>query len=102
KGAPSFTFQGRAPGGTANGGVILDRTRSPMTMGGDWVNNVSSANNNTVTTLEDHAYTFGAADFGFTDPNDAPPNALSAVEITTGSEERRVGKKRRDQGVAGH
>src|SRR5436309_1214060 len=36
-----------------------------------------------VTTLEDTAYIFKAADFGFTDPNDSPANALFAVEITT-------------------
>lgn len=35
----------------------------------------------TVTTLEDTAYTFSAADFGFTDPGDSPPNALAAVKI---------------------
>ena len=36
-----------------------------------------------MTTLEDTAYTFAAAEFGFTDPNDIPPNNLKAVEITT-------------------
>jgi hypothetical protein len=38
---------------------------------------------NTVTTAEDTAYTFTAADFGFSDPNDTPPNTLLAVKITT-------------------
>ena len=38
---------------------------------------------NTVTTLEDMPYTFAEADFGFTDPNNTPPNNLLAVEITT-------------------
>jgi len=37
----------------------------------------------TVSTLEDVAYTFKAGDFGFTDPNDNPPNTLLAVKITT-------------------
>jgi len=37
----------------------------------------------TVTTLENKAYTFTTSDFGFTDPNDSPANALSAVKITT-------------------
>ena len=37
----------------------------------------------TVTTLEDTPYTLHAADFGFSDPNDIPPNAFLAVEITT-------------------
>ena len=39
--------------------------------------------NKSVTTLEDTGYTFAAADFGFSDPNDTPPNSLLAVKITT-------------------
>ena len=39
--------------------------------------------NNTVTTLEDSAYVFSGADFGFSDPNDSPADALLAVRITT-------------------
>src|SRR5436309_13988046 len=38
---------------------------------------------NTITTNEDTAHTFTALEFGFTDPNDSPANALAAVEITT-------------------
>src|SRR5262245_6010252 len=33
--------------------------------------------------LEDQAYTFSAADFALTDPNDNPVNSLSAVAFTT-------------------
>jgi hypothetical protein len=47
------------------------------------VNDPPSGTNNTVTTAEDTAYTFTAADFGFTDPNDTPPNTFLAVKITT-------------------
>jgi|GEM_PF-2237934 len=47
------------------------------------VNDLPSGTDNTVTTPEDTAYTFAAADFGFTDPNDTPPNTLLAVKITT-------------------
>jgi hypothetical protein len=47
------------------------------------VNDPPSGTDNTVTTAEDTAYTFTAADFGFTDPNDTPPNSLLAVKITT-------------------
>src|SRR5207253_1864313 len=32
---------------------------------------------------ENVPYTFASADFGFTDPNDNPANALLAVKITT-------------------
>src|SRR5687768_2780245 len=38
---------------------------------------------NTVSTPEDTAYTFAAADFGFTDSNDTPSNTFLAVKITT-------------------
>jgi hypothetical protein len=38
---------------------------------------------NTVTTLEDTPHTFGAADFGFTDPTDAPADAFAGVVVTT-------------------
>jgi hypothetical protein len=47
------------------------------------VNDPPSGTDNTVTTAEDSFYTFTAADFGFTDPNDTPPNTLLAVKITT-------------------
>ena len=47
------------------------------------VNDAPSGTNNTVTTNEDTTYTFTTANFGFTDPNDAPANALLAVKIVT-------------------
>ena len=47
------------------------------------VNDPPAGTDNTVTTDEDTAYTFTVADFGFTDPNDTPPNTLLAVKITT-------------------
>src|SRR5262249_13406161 len=45
------------------------------------VNDAPVGADNTVTTLEDNAYTFKAADFGFSDPNDNPANNLLAVQI---------------------
>ena len=63
-------------GGTANGGVDLDATANTMTVNVTAVNDAPAGTNNTVTTLEDTPYTFTAADFGFTDPNDSPANAL--------------------------
>ena len=47
------------------------------------VNDAPAGTDNTVTVNEDSAYMFAAADFGFTDPNDTPANALVAVKITT-------------------
>src|SRR5579862_8331962 len=85
-GSASFTFQVQDSGGTANGGVNLDPTPNTITVNVGVVapiNSAPSGNDNAVTTNEDQAYTFHAADFGFSDPNDAPPNSLLAVEITT-------------------
>jgi hypothetical protein len=47
------------------------------------VNDPPVGADNTVTTNEDTAYTFTAVDFGFSDPNDSPPNTFLAVKITT-------------------
>ena len=43
-------------------------------------NDPPAGTDNTVITNEDTAYTFTAADFGFTDPNDNPANVLAAVQ----------------------
>src|SRR5439155_1214014 len=47
------------------------------------VNDAPAGTTGSVTTNEDTEYTFVAADFGFTDPNDSPANGLDAVKITT-------------------
>jgi len=57
-----------------------------MTVDVTSVNKAPTGTNNTVTTNEETQYTFAAADFGFTDPNDAISNTanfLKAVKITT-------------------
>ncbi len=82
-GYASFTFQVEDDGGTANGGSNLDATPRTMTINVTSVNDSPVGTNKTVTTLEDTPYTFTAADFGFSDPNDTPANNLLAVEITT-------------------
>ena len=46
-------------------------------------NNPPEGTDNAVSTNEDTSYSFAAADFGFTDPSDTPPDALLAVKITT-------------------
>ncbi|NLD89775.1 MAG: hypothetical protein GX634_05475, partial [Lentisphaerae bacterium] len=46
-------------------------------------NHAPVGTSNTVTLAEDSPYVFTAADFGFTDPNDSPPNQFAAVKITT-------------------
>ena len=47
------------------------------------VNDAPSGISSTVTTLEDTAYVFSVADFGFSDSRDTPANSLLAVKINT-------------------
>ncbi|HTM55323.1 MAG TPA: DUF4347 domain-containing protein, partial [Pirellulales bacterium] len=47
------------------------------------LNNAPGGTDKTITTLEDTAYTFTAADFGFSDASDSPANSFLAVKITT-------------------
>ena len=81
-GYASFTFQVQDNGGTANGGIDLDPTPNTITVTVTAVNDAPSGADKTVTTTEDTAYTFTAADFGFSDPNDSPANTFLAVKIT--------------------
>src|SRR5205085_3860771 len=79
----SFTFQVQDDGGTVSGGVDLDASPNTITVNVTSVNDAPAGTNHTVTLLEDGSYTFTAADFGFTDPNDAAANALLAVKVST-------------------
>ena len=79
----SFTFQVQDDGGTANGGVDLDPSPNTITVNVTPVNDAPAGTDKTVTTLEDTAYTFTAADFGFSDPHDSPANSLLAVKISS-------------------
>src|SRR5205807_615194 len=81
-GYASLTFQVQDDGGTANGGVDLDQSPNTLTINVTSVNDPPVGTSKTVTTLEDTGYTFAASDFGFTDPNDSPANALLAVKVT--------------------
>src|SRR5207247_1235992 len=82
-GYASFTFQVQDGGGTANGGVDLDPVARTMTVNVTSVNDAPVGTDTTVTTLEETAFTFSTAHFGFTDPGDGGANSLSAVRITT-------------------
>jgi VCBS repeat-containing protein len=79
----SFTFQVQDDGGTANGGVDLDPSANTLTINVTAINDAPAGTNNTVTMLEDATRAFTVADFGFTDPTDAPANTLQSVLITT-------------------
>ncbi len=46
-------------------------------------NDPPQGTDNTVITDEDSAKTFAAADFGYSDPNDSPPDSFTAVKVAT-------------------
>jgi hypothetical protein len=80
-GAASLQIVSDDQGNTGTGGPLTDTDSVNITINA--ANDPPAGTDNTVSTAEDTAYTFTAADFGFTDPNDTPPNTLLAVKITT-------------------
>ena len=80
-GYASFTFQVRDDGGTVNGGVDTDQSPNTITIDVTAINDPPAGTGKTVSTNEDEAFTFAAADFGFSDVDDSPANALAAVVI---------------------
>ena len=87
-GPATFSFTVKDNGGTTSGGVdtlteSLTVTATPVNDAPSGTNRTSGSREGPVTTLEDTAYTFAAADFGFSDNTDTPANALKAVKITT-------------------
>jgi len=79
----SLGFQVQDNGGTGNGGVNLDPTANTLTFSVSAVNDAPAGADKTVTALEDAAYVFKAADFGYTDANDNPANSLLSVKIAS-------------------
>ncbi len=82
-GYDNFTFQVRDDGGTTNGGIDLDTTPNTIIIDVTSVNDEPIGADNTITAIEDTDYNFDPAEFGFTDPDDLPPNSLAGVIITT-------------------
>src|SRR5262249_16181330 len=77
-------MQGSTADVTVNGGTTAFSTASAAaTITVNSVNDAPQGTSNTVTTLENVAYVFQTADFGFSDPNDSPANSLLAVKIST-------------------
>ncbi|MCP4768428.1 MAG: tandem-95 repeat protein, partial [Gammaproteobacteria bacterium] len=72
-GVDTFTY-------TVNDGE-LDSNTATVTISVTSVNDAPTGADNTVTTLEDTAYVFQVADFGFTDSSDNPANAFTAVFV---------------------
>jgi hypothetical protein len=62
--------------------VDLDQIPNTITANVTAVNDAPSGSNNTVTTLEDGAYTFAVVDFGFGDPDDIPAMMMKLANGT--------------------
>jgi hypothetical protein len=86
-GTSTFTFQVKDNGGTATVlGVVgqdTDATPKTVTITVNAVNDAPVGTAGPVGMLEGTIRTFTEADFGFSDPNDNPGNALAFVKITT-------------------
>jgi VCBS repeat-containing protein len=69
-------------GGTANGGINESAVQTfAITVAA--ANDAPAGTDATLTTAQNAAYTFAASNFGFSDPNDSPPDAFFSVKITT-------------------
>ena len=81
--SPGSVFSFKVQASTTNTDAGLGGSEATATITVNSVNDAPSGANKTVTTNENTAFTFAAADFGFTDPNDSPANTLLAVKIAT-------------------
>ncbi|MBV9550597.1 MAG: VCBS repeat-containing protein, partial [Alphaproteobacteria bacterium] len=77
----TLSFSVNDNGNTGTGGPLTGNDSATINITA--VNDAPAGADNTVTALQNQSYTFAAADFGFTDPNDNPPDSLAAVKITT-------------------
>ena len=82
-GADSFTFRVQDDGGTANGGADTDATPDTISFDIAPVNDAPEGSDTTITVIEDTPRPFAIADFGFSDANDNPTDALANVIVTT-------------------
>ena len=74
-GSDSFTFiADDGTGGTDTATVAITVTD---------VNDAPSGTDKTIAIAEDGSHMFTVADFGFTDPNDSPPDTLLRVQIAS-------------------
>lgn len=67
--------------GNTGGPALVDIDTATITI--TPVNDAPSGADRAATIAEDTTYTFTASDFGFSDPNDSPANALAAIVITS-------------------
>ena len=80
----SFGFRVQDDGGTANGGADLASNANTMTINVLQVHQQPVGSDGTATTLEEAAYTLKQSDFGFSDPNDTPPDAFVGILVAPG------------------
>ena len=82
-GADQFTFKVQDDGNANGLGQDISANTGTMAITINSVNDAPAATTSSVTTTEDAAKTFAAADFQFSDAHDSPPNSLQAVIIDT-------------------
>ncbi len=82
-GYATLTFKVRDSGNTESGGVNLDPTPKKLVWNVASVNDAPQGTDKAITSFEDKAYKFVAADFKLTDPNDTPANTLASVQIVS-------------------
>lgn len=68
-------------GNTGSGGAQLANALIDIAL--NPIADAPQGTDKTVTINEDTPHTFSAADFGFSDPNDSPPDAFAGVKIST-------------------
>ncbi|KAF0190259.1 MAG: hypothetical protein FD165_2813, partial [Gammaproteobacteria bacterium] len=80
---PVANYAGQVPAitYTVSDGSLTSNGALSITVTG--VNDAPVGTDKTISTTENQAYTFAAADFGFSDSTDSPANSLEAVVITT-------------------
>lgn len=80
-GPASLQVQASDNGNTGTGGARSDTKTVTITVNA--VNDAPAGTEGSATIAEDDTYTFAAADFGFTDPSDAPAHEFAGVVLTT-------------------
>ena len=75
-----WKFQVQDDGGTAHDGVDTDTTQRNFSLGVR-VNHAPVGTSSTIAIGHNTPYTFAIADFGFTDPNDSPPDLFYEFHI---------------------
>src|SRR6185312_6932457 len=86
-GNTNFTFKVQDNGGTANSGADTDTADRTISFTVNAISDEPVGQDKTINStfntnlLEDGTYTFAAADFGFSDPNDSPPDTFTNVIV---------------------